>query len=247
MRKEKKPKRAFYLILILIPFMFFILLEISLRIFDYGTDTSTWIKITNTHYGLNPDVARRYFYTVKNVPESIQDVFSIKKRSNTFRIFVLGGSSAAGYPFMPLGSFSRYIRQRLEQNYPNENIEVVNLSLTAVNSFTIRDLIPDVLEQKPDLILIYAGHNEYYGALGIGSMESLGRSIGVINFLLSLNEYKTIQLVRDFIKFTFTLLPGNQNHSKGTLMSRMAENQSIKLNSNTYNLGLYKHLLKISS
>jgi len=238
MKKQKKPNTVFYLILVLIPILFFVILELSLRLFNYGVDTSTWIKITDTHYGLNPNVARRYFHSVNNVPESIQDVFAIAKEPNTFRVFVLGGSSAAGYPFMPLGSFSRYIRQRLEQNYPEINIEVVNLSLTAVNSYTIRDLIPDVLDEDPDLILIYAGHNEYYGALGVGSMESLGKSTNVVNFLLSINNFKIVQLVGDVLKAAISLLPDDNESKSGTLMARMAQNQKIELESETYELGI---------
>lgn len=238
MKKQNKPNFIFYVVLILIPILFFVILEFSLRIFNYGVDTSTWLKVTDDYYGLNPDVAKRYFYSVDNVPESIQDVFFIKKRPNTYRVFVLGGSSAAGYPFMPLGSFSRYIRQRLEQNYPKTNIEVVNISLTATNSYTILDLIPDVLKQKPDLILVYAGHNEYYGALGIGSMESLGKSRTIVNFVLSLNKFKTIQFLRNLIKDAASLLPDSNSKTSGTLMSKMAENQKIEYGSEVFELGI---------
>jgi hypothetical protein len=121
---------------------------------------------------------------------SNQDVFDAVKKPNAYRIFVLGESSAAGYPFSPLGSFSRYIRDRLKLLYPSSEIEVVNLSMTAINSYTLRDLFPGVLEQNPDLILIYTGHNEYYGALGVGSIESLGTSRTMINLLLYLKSIK---------------------------------------------------------
>jgi tetratricopeptide (TPR) repeat protein len=235
---NKRPRKIFYVILILIPILFFVFLEVGLRIFNYGNDLSTWVKISDTHMGLNPDFAKRYFYTVKKVPQSIQDVFTIKKPKNTYRVFVLGGSSAAGYPFMPLGSFSRYIRRRLELSYPELNIEVVNVSLTAVNTYTIRDLIPDVLEQSPDLILIYTGHNEYYGALGVGSLESLGKSRTIVNFLLELNKYKTTQLLRDFIIWLKKNITSNKKNVTGTLMSRMAREQSIPYESDIYNLGL---------
>lgn len=234
---SKQTRIFFYLILLLIPIVFFVLLEISLNIINYGTDTTTWVNISSKYMGLNPDLAKRYFYTVKKVPKSIQDVFEIEKQNNSFRVFVLGGSSAAGYPYMPLGSFSRYIRRRLELTYPKLNIEVVNISLTAVNSFTIRDLIPDVLKQSPDLILIYAGHNEYYGALGIGSMESLGNSRSLVNFLIGINNFKIIQLVRNFIRWSLKQISNDKN-TEGTLMSRMAEKQSIPYNSELYNLGI---------
>lgn len=228
----------FYVILVAIPILFFVLLEIGLGAFNYGTDLSMWTSITEDKLMLNPDVARRYFSIVKNVPSSIEDVFDKEKQPNAFRVFVLGESSAAGYPFMPLGSFSRYIRKRLELTYPNNKIEVVNIGLTAVNSYTIRDFIPEVLNQKPDLILIYTGHNEYYGALGIGSMESLGNSRTFVNLILYLNKFKTTQLIRDFLQWFAGLFSPSESTKSGTLMSRMAKEQYIAFDSKDYEAGL---------
>jgi len=232
-----KTPKIFYAFLILIPILFFGLLEISLQIFNYGYDTRTWIEVRPGRLGLNPEFARRYFYNTKSVPQSIQDTFLKDKPKNTFRVFVLGGSSAAGYPFMPLGSFSRYVRRRLEIMYPKSNIEVVNVALTAVNSYTIRDLVPDVLNEKPDLILIYAGHNEYYGALGVGSLESLGRNRHLVNFILSLNGFRTVQLLRNTIKSIIKIF-SNGKPNNGTLMSRMAKKKAIPYDSEIYNEGL---------
>ncbi|MGD8778875.1 MAG: tetratricopeptide repeat protein [Ignavibacteria bacterium] len=235
---KKKTPFYFYIIMFLIPVIILGILETCLRGFDYGYNFNQWIPVTKDRLGLNTDIGRKYFNKSQTLPESIQDTFYKEKKDSTFRIFVLGGSSAAGYPFMPLGSFSRYIRQRLEHVYPCYIIEVVNISLTATNSYTTRDFIPGVLEQKPDLILIYAGHNEYYGALGVGSMESLGTSRDMVNLILYLNNYRTTQLVRDFISWTIGLLGGNENKKAGTLMSRMAEDQSIPFNSDVYKSGI---------
>lgn len=109
---------------------------------------------------------------MQNVPYSNGDIFDQEKKSNSFRIFILGESAGAGYPFTPIGSFSRYLQQRLAIEYPESRIEVVNCAMTAINSYAMRDIMPGILKEKPDLIIIYAGHNEYYGALGVGSMES---------------------------------------------------------------------------
>ena len=187
---------------------------------------------------LNQEVAKRYFYDIKRIPYSNQDVFDIEKKPNSFRVFVLGGSSAAGYPFSPLGSFSRYIRDRLTLLYPSSKIEVVNLSMTAINSYTIRDLFPGVLEQKPDLILIYAGHNEYYGALGVGSLESLGTSREMVNLILYLNKYKTVELLRNTIQWIMKLFSGSDDGPSGTLMSRMAKEQYIGFDTEIFNDGI---------
>lgn len=234
----KPVPKYFYLVMFIIPIIFVVFLELSLRVFDYGDDYQQWVPVTDKVLGLNPDIGRKYFTKTKALPESIQDTFDKEKQENAFRVFVLGGSSAAGYPYMPLGSFSRYIDQRLKHVYPNSKIEVVNISLTAVNSYTIRDFIPGVIEQKPDLILIYAGHNEFYGALGIGSMESLGTSRDMVNLILYLNKYRITQLVKDFLSWSISLLASDDEVKSGTLMSRMAEDQSIPLNSGTYQAGI---------
>lgn len=224
----------FYLILIFIPILFFVLLEVGLRIFGYGEDLSMWVQATPGKKIINANVAKRYFSNIKNFPTTIEDIFDSSKSENSFRVFVLGESSAAGYPYMPLGSFSRYIRKRLELNYPQKNIEVVNLGLTAINTYTIRDFIPEVLKQKPDIVLIYTGHNEYYGALGVGSLESLGKSRWLINLYLKLIHFKTVELVKDFLQWSGKLIFGDEKPKTGTLMSRMAKEQSIDFNSASY-------------
>ncbi len=233
-----KPPFYFYLILALIPILFFVLLEIGLRIFNYGDDLSMWVQATPGKKIANAYVARRYFSNVKNLPTTIEDVFDSTKAENSYRVFILGESSAAGYPYMPLGSFSRYIRKRLELAYPDRKIEVVNLGMTAVCSYTVRDFMPEVIKQKPDVVIIYTGHNEYYGALGVGSMESLGKSRTLVNLYLALKEYKTIQLLKDFLQWAVKSISGEPEKSTGTLMSRMAKEQSIELNSDSFNEGI---------
>ena len=238
--ENKKPPFWFYLILLLIPVIFVLLLETGLRIFNYGKNTQMWINVTDDKIMLNPDFAYRYFYNTTNVPNSNENVFDAVKRSNAFRIFVLGGSSAAGYPFLPNGGFSNYLKHRLEKEIPGVYPEVINLSMSAINSYTLRDMLDGVLEKSPDLIIIYAGHNEYYGALGVGSTESIGNSPATVNFILKLNKFKTVQLLRNFIKgIISTFSSGNVKQGKGnTLMARMIEEQNIPYNSETFSGGI---------
>ncbi|WP_290665022.1 GDSL-type esterase/lipase family protein, partial [Ignavibacterium sp.] len=180
----KKPPKWFYLILFLIPVLFFVLLETGLRAFDYGYDFTVFKVVTDYHPDklfLNPEIPYKYFYGTRSVPSALPDGFDKEKKPNAFRVFVLGGSSTAGWPYVPNASFPRQLKRKLELLYPENNIEVINLGISAINSYTLRDFVPAVLEQKPDLILIYAGHNEYYGALGVGSTVSLGTSRTLIN------------------------------------------------------------------
>ena len=235
---EIKPvNKIFYLVLILIPILFFILLEIGLRIFNYGYDYTQWVSPVNGKLVLNPDLAHKYFHNIQGVPISDQDIFDAVKKPNSFRVFVLGESAGAGYPFTPNGSFSRYLQQRLSIEYPTSTIEVVNCSITAINSYTMRDIMPGILDEKPDLIIIYAGNNEYYGALGVGSMESLGTSRSIVNMVIYLEQFRTFQLIRNVLADIAGLFSKKQPLT-GTLMARMAKNQYIGLYSDVYKKGL---------
>lgn len=79
--------------------------------------------------------------------------------------------------------------------YPERSFEVINLGLSAINSFTVLDWIPEVIEQDPDLLIIYMGHNEFYGAYGTGATISLGNSGGITRFILSLQRFHLVQLL----------------------------------------------------
>ncbi|MGA9293092.1 MAG: tetratricopeptide repeat protein [Ignavibacteriaceae bacterium] len=234
---EKKTPKWFYAILVLFPIIFLIVLEVFLRIINYGYNFDQWVGIGEGKYIINPNIGRKYFPSGDFYPTKSQDEFDIHKKANAFRVFVLGGSSAEGFPYSPMGSFSRYIRRRLELVYPNTPVEVINIGMTAINSYTLLDFLPGVLDQKPDLILIYAGHNEYYGALGVGSVESFGSSRTLIRLMLYLNNFRITQLVRNSLHWVSSSFSSGNKTPSGTLMSIMAKNKYILLNSKLFDKG----------
>jgi tetratricopeptide (TPR) repeat protein len=241
----KKPvPKWFYLIMLLIPVLFFILLEIFLRVINYGKDY-TQFDVVSEYYPdklfLNPDLPFKYFTNVQNAPGVVPDGFDINKKENAFRIFVLGGSSAAGWPYMPNAAFSRQLKRRLELLYPDNTIEVINCGISAINTYTIRDLIPEILKQKPDLILIYAGHNEYYGALGVASSVSMGRSRWLINSYIMLKQFKTTQLIQNFLSWGYGLFGSSEKLKESgneTLMSQMIGESLIAYDSDLFKNGI---------
>ena len=237
---RKKTPRWFYLVLILLPVVIVIFLELSLRLFNYGRTYDQWIPAGEGRLTLNPEIAFRYFYNTDRVPSANHNYFDKVKKENSYRVFVMGGSSAAGFPYSPNGAFSRYIRKRLELLYPERNIEVVNIAMSAINSYALRDMLPGVLEKQPDLIIIYAGHNEYYGALGVGSVETLGDTRFIVNTVIWLNRFKTFELLRDLIKSVSGWF-SSPVKSDGTLMARMSQRQLIPFNSEKYFSGLNQY------
>ncbi len=231
--KTHAPK-WFYILLIVIPILFFVLLEAGLRLFNYGNDSSVWVDISKDMQILNPELGYRYFSTTKNLPFSVESFIYKEKEENSFRIFVVGASSAAGYPYLSSASFSKFIRKKLEILYPEKIIEVTNFSMSAINSYTIRDLMPELLKKEPDLVLIYLGHNEYYGALGVGSMESLGSSRFIVNATLWLNNFKTIELLKNIVKALSGLFSSESKITGGTMMAQLAKEKLIEYNSQIY-------------
>ena len=244
-KTEKSAPKWFYLVAILIPVVFFILLEAGLRIFNYGDDYVVFTQVSNYYPDklfLNPDLPAKYFSNLKKGPGIIPDAFDKVKKENAFRVFVLGGSSAAGWPYVPNASFPRNLKRRMELLYPENTIEIINCGVSAINTYTIRDNVPAVIEQKPDLILIYAGHNEYYGALGVGSTVSVGKSRTLINAYLWSLKFKTTQLISDIVYEVTSLFSASDDLQKNTptetLMSRMIGESLISLNSELFNEGI---------
>ncbi|MCW8850562.1 MAG: SGNH/GDSL hydrolase family protein, partial [Melioribacteraceae bacterium] len=245
-KNKNTPNRSpliFYIILILLPILLLVGLEVSLRIFNYGRNLDAFITLSeeyDNYLFTNPDLPFRYAANMETPPAVSLDGFLKDKPDSTFRIFVMGGSSAAGFPYAYNATFPRYIKRKLEIVYPKVNFEVINLGITAHNSYTVADLADDVLEQSPDLVLVYAGHNEYYGILGVGSTIKFGNSQWLSKLIISLNKYKTYQFVSNLMREITSLFANNESKidNSETLMSRMIGDNNIPYNSETYNNGV---------
>lgn len=236
--EKKKYPGWYYLLLVVIPLGVLFLLEVSLRLFNYGEDKSQWLEIGDKKLTLNYNIARRYFPTVKNAPVVLSSQFDKIKKKNAFRVFVIGESSAAGFPYLPNGSFSNYLEQRLKIVYPDVPIEIVNTGITAINSYAWLDLIDGIIDQKPDLIIIYGGHNEYYGALGAASTESFGSSGFLIKLSLWLNKFKTTELIRNAMQSVVSLFAKQSGDDTGTLMAKLSKGQQIVYQSELFTKGI---------
>jgi len=69
-QKKKKTPFYFYLILIFLPILFFVLLELGLRLFGYGFNYEQWEVAAEGKLMLNQEIAKRYFYETTTIPMS---------------------------------------------------------------------------------------------------------------------------------------------------------------------------------
>ena len=233
--------RLFSALMWSIPVLFFALLELGLRVVGYGETLPLFVPITGYESYLQPSdvVARRFFPSSGVVPGIPFDSFGAQKDSSTTRIFVQGGSTAAGFPFYFGGSFADMLEQRLLQTAPDRPVEVINTAMAAVNSYTLLDFVDEIIEQDPDIVLIYAGHNEYYGALGVGSSVSFGRSPALVRMFLALDNFRTVQALRTLLgKIASVGKREVDENAASTLMEQVVGEQSIPLDSRLYRAGL---------
>jgi tetratricopeptide (TPR) repeat protein len=235
-------KRVFFFITLAFPVFLLILLESSLRLFNYGPnlDLFTTEQVGDkTYHVMNQGIKGRYFSTVAFSPNISPDYFLVPKPTGTYRIFCLGGSTTIGFPYGPVGSFSSFLRDRLRVIFPNKSIEIINLGMTATNSYTVADILCEVVNFQPDLIIVYDGHNEFYGALGVASLESAGGFRFLTRLHLQFVHLRTYQLLQSALSGMAGLFrPTKETTEGGTMMERLAQGQYVPLRGPTYQKGL---------
>jgi tetratricopeptide (TPR) repeat protein len=87
--------------------------------------------------------------------------FRSAKPDNGLRIFILGGSSAYGFPWGARQAFGRFLAEALAASRPERAVEVVNAAAMSYGSHRLRILAREVLRYEPDLLVVYGGHNEF--------------------------------------------------------------------------------------
>lgn len=237
---KKKYPVWFYGVLAAIPVLFLLLFEVGLRFAGFGESYPVFVEFAGnrSQLRLNPEIPKKYFRSLSSNPSTILDVFAKVKAPNALRIFVLGESSTAGWPYPPHVAFSKAIERALQALYPERHVEVVNLGIAAICTYTIKDFVPALLEHQPDLVIFYNGHNEYYGVLGVGSSMRFGSSRFLTNLTLALQEFRLYQLVQRMVSSLRQLGTSSKTEDNGTLMARVIGESAIGFESDIYRKGL---------
>ena len=187
--------------LIILPLLFFILLELLLRIAGYGYNPHFFIKREingNTFYTENRKYTYKFFTPKLSRAPSYFNITADKDK-NTYRVFVIGSSAAQGDP-EPVFGISRFIEIMLKDKYPDVNFEVVNAAITAINSHVVYQIAKECAEYKPDLFVIYTGNNEVVGPYGAGTVfSSISPNLSFIRLNIFLKQLRVGQLARNII------------------------------------------------
>lgn len=235
-------RRLFAVLTILVPFVLLLLLEAVLRLSGFGQSYPLFVPVAEAPGFLraNRDVVRRFMVDERDTPNLwIRPVyFRRRKAPETFRIFVQGESTTEGYPYGYGASPAGMLQQRLQRTFPQRKIEVVTTAMSAVNTYTLLDFSSEILEQHPDAVVIYVGHNEYVGLLGVGSGFSVGRRRPVVLSFLWLKDVRILQLARRALAALKAEKPRSKDH---TLMATIVAEKKIPYGSPLYRRGLEQY------
>lgn len=232
--KQKRP--VFYVIAILLPLVFILILEGLLRISGFGKEYPLFVPSNYSQEYLqpNPEVVKRFFHQAKFAPPVSPDTFLFQKNKDfdSIRIVLMGGSTAAGFPYGRFGSPAGMLNQRIKAQFPDSHVEIISVAMASINSYALLDFVDEVIEIEPDAVLIYAGHNEYLGVMGVGSVYASNGSHAANLLFLKLKEWRIFQLIQS-IYYALYQTSIHVDHSDGsrTVMASVAKEKAIAFDS----------------
>jgi len=206
----------FFFVYFFLVLLFFVLIEIGLRLFNYGYNTEPFVKpkYFPEVYVDNYDFLNKYYNQRKNYGCLMRrNIFDSQKATNIVRGFIIGESTPQGFPFEVNNSFAKITEIALDCSEQKDRFEIINVCYSALTSYYVQDVAKKVLKYEPDFIVIYVGHNEYYGTIS----RSTGGNYYVKKMYLELKELKIFQLL-------FSLLSSStsERNPNKTLMSKLS-------------------------
>lgn len=169
----------FWAILLALPFAALLLAELGLRLAGFGGNPPVFRRVGKMAQGelvmTDQAGAISYFFANRDRPGyNDQYTFVEPKGTNTVRIFMMGESAMKGFPQPRNLASSAFLESMLRDAWPERKVEVINLGTTAVASFPVLGMMTEALEFSPDLVVLYTGHNEFFGTYGVASVGRAG-------------------------------------------------------------------------
>ncbi len=177
-------------------------IELSLRLYGFGTPRTPLIKKEIEGYKFF--VPNKAFYQqFFDIPlqefvnwDDLDFCVPVEKSKNAVRIFVFGESAMYG-----LQSSARQLEVMLRRRFPHLKWEVYNFSCPGINSHILYEMAKQAGLLSPDIFIVYVGNNEAIGPYGenssFGRLRILRRS-WVIRLHIFLRRLRVAQLFERF-------------------------------------------------
>ena len=185
------------LALFAVPLIFLGGTELCLRLVGFGFDPH-FFKPEQINgkdcYVANEDFGRRFFpRNLVRFPPPI--VMPRTKSPDKFRIFIFGESAALGDPRPNYGA-GNYLKVLLAERFPQGQFEIINTSVTAINSHAILPIARECAGQAGDMWIVYMGNNEMVGPFGAATVfGTRAPPLWWIRMQLQLRRWRLSQLL----------------------------------------------------
>lgn len=187
------------LAVVIVPALLLGTIEAGLRLGGYGYDPNFFLPRTiNGEWCFveNPDFGRRFFPPrLTRVPPPL--TLKARKAPGTIRILVFGESAALGDPRPQFGA-ARYLGALLRERYPDQVFELINTSMTAINSHVIRCIADECARHEADAWIVFMGNNEMVGPFGAATVFGpQAPPRGFVRMTVALQRTRLGQLLAD--------------------------------------------------
>lgn len=149
------------------------------------------------HMHTVPDLYSGQGYFVK------QQRFPAQREEGALRIAFMGGSSVQGWPWREDGVvFPELVGTELRARYPGRAFDVINAGVGSYSSFQLVDVAWQLTAYRPDIVVIYAGHNDqgyyFFNRAFLDDVASGGSGgTSLARFLNRFNFYQQGRRLRD--------------------------------------------------
>ncbi len=193
-----------FIAFLILPVFLILVLEISLRLAGYGYNANPIIKTTINGQKVYRDNVKfgRLFFPPNIAREYNPFIFPVDKPAGTCRIFVFGSSAALGAPDSAYG-FARMLKLMLDERYPAIKFEVLNTSMTAINSNVVVEIAKECAKHQPDFFVVYMGNNEVIGPYGAGTVFApISENLFLIHLGTAVKKTRVGQLVSSIFRLS---------------------------------------------
>ncbi|MBU6183244.1 MAG: tetratricopeptide repeat protein [Verrucomicrobia bacterium] len=89
----------------------------------------------------------------------------VERTPGRLRVVMLGESAAGGFPLDEY-NLGRMTRVLWDERFPGEPMEMATVAMVGINSHILRVFAREAMQLKPDVVVLYIGHNEVIGPYG---------------------------------------------------------------------------------
>ncbi|MBM4001442.1 MAG: SGNH/GDSL hydrolase family protein [Planctomycetes bacterium] len=176
----------------------FVLVDCSLRLAgwgdaDAGSDPFVGFHAIRPLFALDDD-GRAFRIPPSRGPYFASDAFPAEKGKDAYRVFCLGGSTVQGHPYSIETSFTTWLEIALRAADPRRDWQVINCGGVSYATYRLAPILSEVLDYEPDLIVLYAGHNEFLEDRSYAAARGASRSMVALHGVLS--HWRLYQVAR---------------------------------------------------